>query len=193
MARTENAAQGLQDTGALVFILLAATAGATEMAQIPMMRRLLSNSRWGLPCDQQAPAEPWATEEGLFTLAGLLRAHKGGLPSHVGREHEKRVEFFKGEELVAFLLREDGNVRVQFPQLTTRDQAFAVGRTLLQMKYVHRSSPDVKYPTMLKPCADEADEFVSQGLYTWDYELKSQVNRDVKEIAARSLLNCVVM
>lgn len=106
------------------------------------------------------------------------------------------MEFFKGDELVAFLLREDGAVRIQFPTLTTRDQAFAAGRALLQMKYVHRSRPDVKYATMLKPFASEADEsaeFVSQGIYTWDYELKSQANREIKEITARSLFYCNVM
>lgn len=139
--------------------------------------------------------QPWATDEGLFALVELLRTYKGGFPSYIGRENDKAVEFFGGGELVEFLLRADGNARIQFPQLTTQDKAYAVGRALLQRKFMHRSLLDVQYLTMLEPFADEADgsaEFVSYGVYVWDYEIKGQ-KRNVKKVPHRSFLICAVM
>lgn len=109
---------------------------------------------------------PWETEKGIRKMADLLRGRKG-LPSRHAVELGKRVEYFRGDRLATFLLASP-KAKKYFPELKTKEDAYSVGRELLQNSYIHRSERDGKNKRILKPTSKQ--DFLPEGYYTWMYE-----------------------
>ncbi|CAM9414391.1 unnamed protein product, partial [Choristocarpus tenellus] len=77
----------------------------------------------------------YETEEGLKEVARFLRG-RNGMPLRPAIEMDKRVEYFKGEKIVKFLMSTDRKGR---PNIKTEEEAIRVCKALLQHEYFHRS------------------------------------------------------
>ncbi|CAM9550840.1 unnamed protein product [Ectocarpus sp. 8 AP-2014] len=77
----------------------------------------------------------YETEEGLKEVAAFLRG-RNGMPLRPAIEVDKRVEYFKGEKLVNFLVT---NTKKGRPAIKTEEEAIRVCKALLRHEYFHRS------------------------------------------------------
>mmetsp|Transcript_738 Transcript_738/g.1079 ORF Transcript_738/g.1079 Transcript_738/m.1079 type:complete len:329 (+) Transcript_738:64-1050(+) len=103
----------------------------------------------------------YETEAGLNATARLLRRRKGGLRNRQGIELEKRVEYFKGEKLVKYLME---NKVKGYPPISSRAEAMFVAKELLRHEFFHRSV-ETAVKGVLEVSRDHS--FDPAGYYTW--------------------------
>ncbi|KAJ0408366.1 hypothetical protein P43SY_003092 [Pythium insidiosum] len=108
----------------------------------------------------------WESEAGAKKMADLLRGRKG-MPVRQAIELGKRVEYFRGDKLAAFLMDSAG-AKKHFADLTSKEQVLSVGSALVQHGFIHRSDRDAKNRKLLTPSRNH--EFAFDGYYTWMYE-----------------------
>lgn len=82
-------------------------------------------------------------------------------------EMGKRVEYFKGEKLISFLLQ-NSEKSAHCPTLSSKEDILIVGRELVINGYMHRSERDAKNKKLLTPCKNHT--FSGDGYYTWMYD-----------------------
>jgi translocation protein SEC62 len=108
--------------------------------------------------------EEWETEEGMKKVADALRG-TNGVKIRQGVELGKRIEFFKGEKLITWLLESENPKR---PDIDDRKEATRLARLLLRNQFFHRSEKSEDNKKMLRPT--KAQEWDDKGYYTWMYE-----------------------
>mmetsp|Transcript_90822 Transcript_90822/g.256526 ORF Transcript_90822/g.256526 Transcript_90822/m.256526 type:complete len:338 (+) Transcript_90822:83-1096(+) len=112
----------------------------------------------GIPSEYETP-------EGMRTLANYLRSTNGVKVRH-GIEHEKRVDYFKGQRLVECVL-EGKKWPKSLPKITDKGVARLVAGLLVQGNFFHRSEkiPDKKGYLKIS----QKNVFEEKGYYTWMY------------------------
>eukprot|EP00904_Undaria_pinnatifida_P000457 jgi/Undpi1/10411/HiC_scaffold_29.g12861.m1 len=107
----------------------------------------------------------YETAEGLKEVAAFLRG-RNGMPLRPAIEVDKRVEYFKGEKLVKFLV---GNTKKGRPIIKTEEEAVRVCKALLRHEYFHRSEKVKEQKGAgerhLEVSADNS--FNKDGYFTW--------------------------
>ncbi|CAM9862042.1 unnamed protein product [Ascophyllum nodosum] len=111
------------------------------------------------------PVSKYETEEGLREVAAFLRG-RSGMPLRPAIEMDKRVEYFKGEKLVKFLVT---NTKKGRPQISTEEEALRVCKALLRHEYFHRSEKvkDMKGAGERHLEVSRDNRFEKDGYYTW--------------------------
>ncbi|OQR90378.1 Non-selective Cation Channel-2 (NSCC2) Family [Achlya hypogyna] len=118
------------------------------------------------------PAAPMTKEEeaefkSVKKMADFLRG-RNGMAVRQAIELGKRVEFFRGDKLGKFLIKNDSASKYCPGPVTTKDEALEMGRLLVAHGFIHRSERDVKNKKLLQP--SQSHEFTADGFYTWMYE-----------------------
>lgn len=116
------------------------------------------------PSPGKAEKQEWETIEGVKAVANVLRG-TNGLKVRQGVELGKRIEFFKGEKLIKFLLESDNPKR---PDIEDEKDATKLARLLLRHQYIHRSEKSEDNKKLLRPTKDQAWD--PKGYYTWMWE-----------------------
>ena len=121
--------------------------------------------------------QEFLTPEGMRTLANYLRSSHG-VASRSGIEHEKRVEYFKGESRgpAAIAHLEAGKRLVEkvlegkkwprsLPKITDKAVAIAVAEVLVKHHFFHRSEKVDGKKGYLR--ISQRNVFEENGYYTW--------------------------
>ncbi|CAM9755921.1 unnamed protein product [Chrysoparadoxa australica] len=106
---------------------------------------------------------PQFTPNELRTLAKTVRG-RNGMRNRQAIELEKRVEYFKGEKLVKFLV-ETGSIKGG-PQIDSEDDAIKVCHAMLVQEYFHRSEKKGKGELAVS----RKQTFEKDGYYTWMFQ-----------------------
>ncbi|CAM9240355.1 unnamed protein product [Phaeothamnion confervicola] len=106
----------------------------------------------------------WETPEGLKKVADFVRG-RNGMPTRpaVLQKPEKRVEYFKGDKLLRFLVE---NTHKKRPDIKTEEEAIRICTGLLRHGYFHGSDKVSRGVVVLK----DAKDYSKTGYYTWMYE-----------------------
>ncbi|CAM9276800.1 unnamed protein product, partial [Ectocarpus fasciculatus] len=99
----------------------------------------------------------------LKKLANYLRSVDGVLVRD-GIEHDKRVQFFKGDRLVQCLLHPKKWPQ-SLPAITEKSAAHAIGAMLIKQQFIHRSEKDGNKKGFLH--VSKKQVFEDGGYYTW--------------------------
>lgn len=116
--------------------------------------------------ESENSAPSWDNEQGIKKIADFLRGRKG-MPVRHAVEMGKRIEYFKGDKLITFLIQ-NSEASKHCPTLKNKDDILKVGRELVLNGYIHRSERDPKNKKILTPCKNHS--FMGDGYYTWMYD-----------------------
>jgi translocation protein SEC62 len=111
-----------------------------------------------------AEVPEWETPDGVKNVADVMRG-TNGLKVRQGVELGKRIEYFKGQKLIDWLIESDNPKK---PDIDDEKDAIKFARLLLRHNYIHRSEKSEDNKKLLRPT--KAQDWDNKGYYTWMYE-----------------------
>jgi len=102
----------------------------------------------------------WETQEGIKKIADAMRGNNG-VKIRQGIELGKRIEYFKGQKLIDWLIESDFDI-------DDEKDAIKFGRLMIRHQYIHRSDKSPENKKLLRPT--KAQDWDNKGYYTWMYE-----------------------